>query len=160
MKNIMFGNSLMLLSIFLFMWCGFMKSMYVLMWVAIALILIGFIMAIVGYISKDKEWVNRYSRWFSIRIRVELLNSNLSDRWGGSMKKLYNFLKYVICASFYVIVIKISMDFYKYKRFPNLYSSYSAPWYTEALLYSAASFAVIIVCIILRVFIRHKMDKK
>ena len=76
------------------------------------------------------------------------------------MKLFYNFLKYVIYASFYVIVIKTSMDFYEYKRFPNLYSSYSAPWYTEALLYSAASFAVIIVCIILRVFIRHKMDKK
>ena len=55
MKKIMFGNSLMLLAIFLFMWCGFMKSMYALMWDAIALILIGFIMAIVGYISKDKE---------------------------------------------------------------------------------------------------------
>ena len=55
MKNIMFGNSLMLLAIFLFMWCGFMKSMYVLMWIAIALILIGFIIAVVGYISKDKK---------------------------------------------------------------------------------------------------------
>ena len=59
MKKIMFGNSLMLLAIFLFMWCGFMKSMYALMWAAIALILIGFIMAIVGYISKDKERVNK-----------------------------------------------------------------------------------------------------
>ena len=47
--------SLMLLAIFLFMWCGFMKSMYVLMWIAIALILIGFIIAVVGYISKDKK---------------------------------------------------------------------------------------------------------
>ena len=55
MKNIMFGNSLMLLAIFLFMWCGFMKSVYVLMWIAIALILIGFIIAVVGYISKDKK---------------------------------------------------------------------------------------------------------
>ena len=52
MKNIMFGNSLMLLAIFLFMWCGFMKSMYVLMWIAIV---IGFIIAVVGYISKDKK---------------------------------------------------------------------------------------------------------
>lgn len=55
MKNIMFGNSLMLLAIFLFMWCGFMESMYALAWVAIALILVGFIMAIIGYVSKDKE---------------------------------------------------------------------------------------------------------
>ena len=74
------------------------------------------------------------------------------------MKTLYNILKYVIYASLYIIVIKTGI--YEYKCFPNLYSSYSAPWYTEALLYSAASLAVIIVCVILRVFIRNKMDKK
>ena len=76
------------------------------------------------------------------------------------MKKLYNFLKYVIYASSYVIVIKISMDFYEYKRFPKLYNSYSTPWYTEALLYSAASLAVIIICVVLRAIIRHKIEKK
>lgn len=76
------------------------------------------------------------------------------------MKKLYNFLKYVIYASSYVIVIKISMDFYEYKRFPKLYNSYSTPWYTEALLYSATSLAVIIICVVLRAIIRHKMEKK
>ena len=76
------------------------------------------------------------------------------------MKKLYNFLKYVIYASSYVIVIKISMDFYEYKRFPKLYNSYSTPCYTEALLYSATSLAVIIICVVLRAIIRHKMEKK
>lgn len=75
------------------------------------------------------------------------------------MKYLYNFLKYIIYGSFYVIVIKTGMDFYEYKRFPQLYSSYSAPWYTEALLYGAASFVVILVCVALRMIIRHKMDR-
>ena len=37
------------------------------------------------------------------------------------MNKLYDFLKCMIYASFYVIVIKTSMDFYEYKRFPKLY---------------------------------------
>lgn len=55
MKNIMFGNSLMLLAIFLFDVVWFYETMYVLMWIAIALILIGFIVAVVGYISKDKK---------------------------------------------------------------------------------------------------------
>ena len=76
------------------------------------------------------------------------------------MKTLDNFLKYVIYASFYVIVIKTSMDFYEYKRFPNLYSSYSVPWYTEALLYIAASLFVIVVCFVLRVIIGRKMKKR
>lgn len=75
------------------------------------------------------------------------------------MRIFYNFLKYVILTSFFVILIKTSMDFFEYKRFPELYASYSAPWYTEALLYSTASFAVIIVCVVLRMTIRHKMKK-
>ena len=73
------------------------------------------------------------------------------------MNKLYDLLKYIIYASFYVIVIKTGMDFYEYKRFPKLYESYSAPWYTEALLYIAAS---IFVCFVLRVIIGRKMKKR
>ena len=76
-----------------------------------------------------------------------------------SMNKLYDLLKYIIYASFYVIVIKTGMDFYEYKRFPKLYEPNSAPWYTEALLYCVASFAVIIVCFALRVIIKRKMKK-
>ena len=73
------------------------------------------------------------------------------------MNKFYDLLKYIIYASFYVIVIKTGMDFYEYKRFPKLYESYSAPWYTEALLYIAAS---IFVCFVLRVIIGRKMKKR
>ena len=75
------------------------------------------------------------------------------------MNKLYDLLKYIIYASFYMIVIKTGMDFYGYKRFPKLYESYSAPWYTEALLYIAASLFVIVVCFVLRVIIGRKMKK-
>lgn len=40
------------------------------------------------------------------------------------MNKLYDLLKYIIYASFYMIVIKTGMDFYEYKRFPKLYKLY------------------------------------
>ena len=76
------------------------------------------------------------------------------------MNKLYDFLKCMIYASFYVIVIKTSMDFYEYKRFPKLYEQNSAPWYTEALLYIAAPLFVIVVCFVLRVIIGRKMKKR
>ena len=75
------------------------------------------------------------------------------------MNKFYDLLKYIIYASFYVIVIKTGMDFYEYKRFPKLYESYSAPWYTEALLYSAASLFVIVVYAVLRGIVRRKIKK-
>ena len=65
----------------------------------------------------------------------------------------------MIYASFYVIVIKTSMDFYEYKRFPKLYEQNSAPWYTEALLYSAASLFVIVVYAVLGGIVRRKIKK-
>ena len=80
-------------------------------------------------------------------------------RGDDGMNKLYDLLKYIIYASFYMIVIKTGMDFYEYKRFPKLYEPNSAPWYTEALLYCVASFTVIIVCFALRVIIKRKMKK-
>ena len=75
------------------------------------------------------------------------------------MNKFYDFLKCMIYASFYVIVIKTSMDFYEYKRFPKLYEQNSAPWYTEALLYIAASLFVIVVYAVLRGIVRRKIKK-
>ena len=81
-------------------------------------------------------------------------------RGDDGMNKLYDLLKYIIYASFYMIVIKTGMDFYGYKRFPKLYESYSAPWYTEALLYIAAPLFVIVVCFVLRVIIGRKMKKR
>ena len=81
-------------------------------------------------------------------------------RGGDGMNKLYDLLKYIIYASFYVIVIKTGMDFYEYKRFPKLYESYSSPWYTETLLYIAASLFVIVVCFVLRVIIGRKLKKR
>ena len=75
------------------------------------------------------------------------------------MNKYYDLLKYIIYASFYVIVIKTGMDFYGYKRFPKLYESYSAPWYTEALLYISASLFVIVVYAVLRGIVRRKIKK-
>ena len=80
-------------------------------------------------------------------------------RGGDGMNKFYDLLKYIIYASFYVIVIKTGMDFYEYKRFPKLYEQNSAPWYTEVLLYSAASLFVIVVYAVLRGIVRRKIKK-
>ena len=75
------------------------------------------------------------------------------------MKKLYDALKYVIYGSLYVIALKTGFDFYSYKMYPDIYAAYSAPWYTEALLYGILSFAVIMACVIVRIIIFRKLAK-
>lgn len=86
-------------------------------------------------------------------------HTNSATQEGRKMKKLYDFLKYLIYGSFYLIVIKTAMDYYSYKRFPHLNQAYSAPWYTEALLYGVASLGVIVLSAILRWVLRRKMRK-
>ena len=55
MKIIMFGNSLMLLSIALFVLAGLIIMPVYAFWPAIILLIIGFIMATIGFFSKDTE---------------------------------------------------------------------------------------------------------
>lgn len=53
MKNIMFGNSLMILAIAIIALAGFELFPIVAVWASYLLIPIGFIMAVAGFVSKD-----------------------------------------------------------------------------------------------------------
>lgn len=55
MKKIMFGNSLMLLSIALFVLAGLEIMPVYVFWPALILLGIGFIMAVNGFFTKDNE---------------------------------------------------------------------------------------------------------
>ena len=55
MKIIMFGNSLILLSIALFVLAGLKIMPVYAFWPAIILLIVGFIMATIGFFSKDTE---------------------------------------------------------------------------------------------------------
>lgn len=53
MKKIMFGNSLMLLSIAMFVLAGLKIMPVYVFWPAIILLVIGFVVAVIGFFSKD-----------------------------------------------------------------------------------------------------------
>jgi hypothetical protein len=53
MKKIMFGNSLMLLGIALCILAGLKIMPVYVFWPAIFLLVIGFVMAVIGFFSKD-----------------------------------------------------------------------------------------------------------
>lgn len=55
MKKIMFGNSLMLLGIAMFVLAGLKIMPVYVYWPALILLGIGFIMAVVGFFTKDNE---------------------------------------------------------------------------------------------------------
>ena len=76
------------------------------------------------------------------------------------MKKIYNFLKYIICGCACFIILKTGFDFFRFKKHPDVYAYNSAPWYTGALLWGALLIAVIIICVILRLILRKMMKKQ
>lgn len=55
MKKIMFGNSLMLLGITLLILAGLEIMPIYVFWLAVILVLAGFMMAIIGYFSKGNK---------------------------------------------------------------------------------------------------------
>lgn len=55
MKKIMFGNSLMLLGIALLILMGLNIMPIYAFWLAAILVLVGFIMAVIGFFSKDNK---------------------------------------------------------------------------------------------------------
>ena len=55
MKKIMFGNSLMLLGIALLILAGLEIMPIYVFWLAVILVLAGFMMAIIGYFSKGNK---------------------------------------------------------------------------------------------------------
>lgn len=55
LKKIMFGNSLMLLSIAMFVLAGLKIMPVYIFWPALILLGSGFIMAVVGFFTKDNE---------------------------------------------------------------------------------------------------------
>ena len=58
MKKIMFGNSLMLLALFIFGLTA-VEVLYIgLVWLSIILVVVGFGLALAGYFGKDKGYTN------------------------------------------------------------------------------------------------------
>lgn len=46
-----------------------------------------------------------------------------------------------------------------YRKYPDLYRTYSAPWYTSIFFYGAMLFMTLAVCLILKAVIQKKMKR-
>ena len=49
--------------------------------------------------------------------------------------------------------------YWHYRKYPGLYETYSAPWYTGILLYGAILLLVLAVCFVLKLIVRKRMKK-
>lgn len=75
------------------------------------------------------------------------------------MKKLNAILNTIICTVIGVFIghgVYIVQD---YKRHPDLYGAWSAPWYTSILLYGTVTIVVLIICIVIKAILKYKSKK-
>lgn len=73
------------------------------------------------------------------------------------MKKLNIILNIVMGANVGVFIGHGLYTVYDFKTHPDLYEIQSAPWYTNILMYGAVTVVVILVCLIIKAVLKHRI---
>lgn len=76
------------------------------------------------------------------------------------MKRLNTFLNTIIGSFIGVFIGHVLWKIWDFKTSPELYAMQSAPWYTSILLYGVVTFVLVLVCVVIKVIIKHKKKKK
>lgn len=74
------------------------------------------------------------------------------------MKKLNNFLNIIIGAFIGVFIGHGLYVLWDYKTHPEIYTSYSAPWYTSILVYGIITVLVVLIAFVIKWFIRKRIS--
>lgn len=75
------------------------------------------------------------------------------------MKRLNTFLNTIIGSFIGVFIGHVLWKIWDFKTSPELYAMQSAPWYTSILLYGVVTSVLVLVCVVIKVIIKHKQKK-
>ena len=77
------------------------------------------------------------------------------------MKKWNRALNSIMITSVSVTAVRFIVDYVYLKILrPEIYAMQSAPWYVGGLVYALITLALLLVCIVIKVIIKHKQKKK
>lgn len=76
------------------------------------------------------------------------------------LKRINRFLNIITGCSVGVFIGYGIYKYWHYRKYPDLYVGYSAPWYTSILLYGVITLIVLTVCIILKIIFRKITQRK
>lgn len=76
------------------------------------------------------------------------------------LKKINSILNIIIGSSVGVFIGHGIYVFWDYKTHSDLYAMRSAPWYTSILVYGLFMIVVLIVCIMIKLIIRHRLKQQ
>lgn len=75
------------------------------------------------------------------------------------MKKLDHILNIIIGAFVGVFIGHGIYAVWSFNTRPELYAMQSAPWYISVLAYGAFTIAVLLVCLVIKVIIKHRQKR-
>lgn len=75
------------------------------------------------------------------------------------MKRLNKVLNTIIAAFVGVFLGHSVYVIWNFKTRPELYAMQSAPWYTSILVYGAFTLVVLLICIVIKLIIKHKQKR-
>ncbi len=75
------------------------------------------------------------------------------------MKKVNTILNIIMGSSIGVFVGMSIYQCYDYYVHPGLYELTSAPWYTSILLHGVVTVALLVICVVIKVFIKYRKLK-
>ncbi len=75
------------------------------------------------------------------------------------MKNINRFLNILMGSFFGVFIGNVIYSYVYWHRHPEIYQAQSAPWYYSALPSLALFAAVVIVCVIIKLILRHREKK-
>ena len=85
---------------------------------------------------------------------------NEADQEVKRLKKLNTFLNILMGSFFGVFVGRTISNYRWYQKHPEIYVGNSAPWYYFGALQSLMLFlAVVVICVIIKLIIRHKIKE-
>lgn len=76
------------------------------------------------------------------------------------MKKWNRTVNSIMITSVSITVIRFIVDYVDLKVLrPEVYAMRSAPWYTGGLVYGAVTLAIVLIGVVIKAIIRHKIEK-
>ena len=76
------------------------------------------------------------------------------------MKRLNKVLNTIMAAFVGVFLGHSVYIVWNFRTRPELYAMQSAPWYTSILVYGAFTLVVLLICVVIKLIIKHKQKGK
>ena len=79
---------------------------------------------------------------------------------GGYFMKIFNrALDILMCSSVFVYIVYCIYKYIAYNQNPEIYMLYSAPWYTDIVLYGGILLLTLFVCLVVKIILYYKVTK-